>query len=494
VVDWFQARRAQPVDLLLAVLLVALVARLVDFFLATPGFITTDTYEVLQGTGAITRCLSHGTSPCGAQVHEFALLQYLPALALKEAGVAFGTAARDLIRLNGLAFLGLLSLAYPIARATGSRVAGAAYLLAILTSPALWYAHAGFGEPLAALATAAMVVGLIAGGRWWLLVPAALLATVSKETAAPFLLLLAYAALLTRVRLTGERLGRARPLAIGAGVAAGVVVNTAFNLFRYDTVRNKDYLGSQLHVPAGQVLKNAGTLVAAPTAGLVWFWTFALVLIAVGLWFARSRLRSPRTLVREPVALALAALLGELVLLAFWFGPTGGAGWGPRLLLPWMPAVVAVVVASSPQLDGLGRFFRPLPRMLALSAVLVVLALPTLAATSSSAHYWHPFPGLVTVPDELAMVPFLGDHACPHYPSIYVSRSYYFRCLNHEMWGRGLAVWRALRATDQIPLTLALLYAAAIVASVAAATRPPRARTAPSDRGPSRRASSPGPP
>src|SRR4051794_25238811 len=142
--------------LVLAAIVIAFLARPLVFEFHYPGFIDTDTYEVLDGTPWIVRCLSDGLYPCGGQGNQFALLQDLPALALHQLDVGCEQAARDLIRFNVIAFVAMLALAWPLARALRSPAAGAAYALALLTSPALWYGHAGHGEILAALAIAAL--------------------------------------------------------------------------------------------------------------------------------------------------------------------------------------------------------------------------------------------------------------------------------------------------------------------------------------------------
>src|SRR3954466_7868776 len=65
---------------------------------ATRGFALTDTFDLLDGTGWSANCLHHGVfSSCGWQVGQFALLQYLPALALHELGFSYMGAFSGLV-------------------------------------------------------------------------------------------------------------------------------------------------------------------------------------------------------------------------------------------------------------------------------------------------------------------------------------------------------------------------------------------------------------
>jgi hypothetical protein len=351
-----------------------------------------------------------------------------------------------------------LGLAVPIGRALASRTAAVAYSIAVLTSPALWYAHAGHGELIGALAVAAVAVAVLRSWAWPLVMSATFMAVVSKETALPFVLIVAFAVARARVVRRGDGPSRRELAAVAAGAALGAIANVGFNLFRYGTVGNQDYMRAELHVPTVQALKNAAALVIAPTGGLVWFWPVALMIIAAAGLSALRTVRSLRKATREPVVLMLAAFLGLLVLFSLWYSPYGGAAWGPRLLLPWMPAFVVVALAGAPAVvRGLERLLAG-KRVMAVWLAVAVAGLPQLGAMINTSRFVHTYPGEKANRAEVALHPFFADRECPRYPAIEEGRQYYFHCLNHQTWGQGLAVARGLRGAGDGQPVLVLTY------------------------------------
>jgi hypothetical protein len=473
--------RFRALDWRLVVLAVATLALAVSLFRlwqATPGFIDTDTYEVLDGTGRIVVCVRDGIHPCGGGVNEFALLQYLPALALHELGATYDGAARDLIHINGVCFVLLLALAVPIARVLSTRIAGVVYASALLTSPVFWYAHAGHGEMLGTLAITVLAVALLAGWAYPIAAIATFLAVISKETALPFVALVIVAVVRAR-QLRGhpviERRGR---IAIAIAATAGVIANAGFNGFRYGRISNDDYLRSELHVPAGQVLKNAAALLVGPTGGLVWFWAVGLAVIVGAAVGACIRTRAPKELAGRPEVLGVACLVGLLGLFSLWYSPYGGAAWGPRLLLPWMPALIIVALASSDLPVKWARRAVAGWRAVVVCAALVILGLAQLGSMANSARFWHAYPGLYGDRREVAIIPYMADRQCPRYPAIEDGRAYYFRCLNHETWGRGIAMSRGLRALGDAPSDLVVAFVLVLGSLVVVARAPARAKAA----------------
>jgi hypothetical protein len=284
------------------------------------------------------------------------------------------------------------------------------------------------------------------------------MAVVSKETALPFVLIVAFAAARARQLRAGRGPSRRELAAVAAGAALGAIANVGFNLFRYGTVGNQDYLRAELHVPSVQALKNAAALVIAPTGGLVWFWPVALMIIAAAGLSALRTVRSLREAMRDPAVLMIAAFLGLLVLFSLWYSPYGGAAWGPRLLLPWVPAFVVVALAGAPAgVRGLERLLTG-NRVVAVWLAVAVAGVPQLGAMINTSRFPHTYPGEAGDRAEVALQPFFADRVCPRYPAIEDGRHYYFRCLNHQTWGRGLAVARGLRAAGDGSPVLVLTY------------------------------------
>ncbi|HLM17357.1 MAG TPA: hypothetical protein VK549_06015, partial [Acidimicrobiia bacterium] len=205
----------------------------------------TDSALLVQGSHTAVDCIEAGKfSSC--YVGGWPLAQYVVAVPLAAAGATDLTALQILAALSSLAVGGMLVLvAFPIRRLLGpewSVVLG----ITLLTSPFLLYALLPFGEALATFLVLAFVVAACARRPGWLLVTA-LLAGVTKETLAPFLLVLG----LVYAREAHDRWFPARGLLVPmlVGLGGAVALNSAFNVFRFGTVRNLPYTTPTSRVP-----------------------------------------------------------------------------------------------------------------------------------------------------------------------------------------------------------------------------------------------------
>jgi hypothetical protein len=448
-------REARLLLLPVALLLLALVA----LSAATRGFILVDTYDVLYGSAAASRCVGDGVLSACPNVHQFALLQYLPALAFHEMGFSLDSAANGLVTLNGLAVLAVLVLVTASVTGVAGAAAGAIAAALVLTSPLLWYAHGGYGEPLAAVAITGFVSALLAGAAApWLTGIAMFLAGISKETAVPFMLALAVVVWLIR----GRTFRGAELVAIAAGGTGAVAVNAVFNVFRYGTVSNHYYAESALQARPAEIPANVAALVASPTGGLVWMWPAVAAVICAGVAVA---VRGRR--LREP-GLAVAVLFCVLLLaLAQWHGPLGGTTWGPRLLLPWLPALLVLGLVAYPAKTRAAAT-RLVGRSRATAAIvcsgLVLTGLPHVIVTVDSARHDHAPPGLNADFSELVVRPFVPDATCPEQPSAIEDRAYDRKCLEHRTWHKGIAPVEAYgELSNPLVLAFGILWAAAVV-------------------------------
>jgi hypothetical protein len=318
---------------------------------------------------------------------------------------------------------------------------------------------------LATVATLLAVSLALAGARSVWITVAVFTAVITKDTAAPFVLVLTALALRAPAARTTSA-PRPRMIAIGVGALAGVVANVAFNLFRFRTLTNRFYLEPRFRVP-GLRLK-ADFFVAqwlAPNAGLLFFWTTAtalLVLLAAAAW-RHARERS--ALAPAGPAFVLAALLAVLTLgFANWWSPFGWVAWGPRLLLPWIPATI--VVGAAWYGDGawqlLARALKKPAAAIAIFAVVLAAAIPHAGALVYRAAVYDLFEK--------------PDAACPRLPILpLVTRAYYFSCVHHYAWrkrpplliayeGLGTPLGAAFGAVDALALTgLALTLRARVL-------------------------------
>ncbi len=305
------------------------------------GHLTTgDTNNLVNGTFRALECLSQGKFvECGyfegtirTTVHPFPLLQYLVAAPLVAFGLQDAATVRWLGLVSWFAVAGVVATVIATFR-TRPRLA-ALVLVSILASSYMYQATSAFGEAL----SAAVVVGAICAairrrpGEIFLLV---LLASLGKETLAPFVVVL----VLVCARSDEDRWLPRKQLTIAA-VSAGAVamlINSAFNIFRYGSIGNRLYLDPSLRTPGlARKLDFAAAILVSPTGGILWYWpVFSLLaIVATGIGLRRL-VRSPHAVRSHgPVLVVSLVTLGWLVSVSAWYTPFGWIAYGPRLQVP----------------------------------------------------------------------------------------------------------------------------------------------------------------
>jgi hypothetical protein len=190
-----------------------------------------------------------------------------------------------------------------------------------------------------------------------------------------------------------RRTSRSLWTALWGGLIAAIAANSVFNFWRFGTFQNSFLLQPHFRVPdlATHLSFTAG-LWFSPNGGLLFFWPAFLALLAV--------------LIRRPVGFFVLALLAGLTLgLGQWFAPMGWIAWGPRLVLPWIPAWILL----------LGD--RKLPRALWIPAIGVGLA--------------HVMSLMSFAPKDLL---FGATPECPVPQAIETAPTAYYACIQHLTW------------------------------------------------------------
>jgi hypothetical protein len=451
------ARVAVIVGALLAALLVFDGSRWVDTHLG-------DTGVLVQGTHDALSCLSHGTfTNCAhvagsrtSGVGAFAIAQYLVAAPMVALGLADATVQRGLAWVSAAAVAGMVVLAFTAGRHVLGRTWAVVFLLAIVSGPMLLYGLIPFGEALAAFLGMAMVLAACRRRAGWVLVTT-LTACLTKETAAIFLVPLA----LVCAR-DDEEDGWLPPwrltVATLVGAALAVVVNGAFNLFRFGSVSNLTYNGPYMRVPGvGLRVKLAVADWLAPNVGVLVFWTVPALILAGVLVFGVARLvRQPRVVRAWLPPLVVAAVTALWTgALASWWSTFGWIAWGPRLTLPLIPAlVVAAVRTTRPGFDaGLSWLLGATWRAVGVAVVLIVLAVGQVGVVWNQAAV-----ALPTVPDATCPVLKPVQDATP---------SYFYGCGLNAAWRlRPLSLWEASKggpATQRLAEVLQAVTIGALV-------------------------------
>jgi hypothetical protein len=217
-----------------------------------------------------------------------------------------------------------------------------------------------------------------------------------------------------------------RSVSIVAGAAIGFATQMLFNIFRYGTVRNLNYLDPQLRTPGlGRKFEYFVGLWVSPNAGIVWFWPIATALLVACLVIGVHALRRERPPRRALAALAVVVVMAAFTAgLANWYTPFGWIAYGPRLAAQLLPAgaVAALYVTGDRLRAGAHRLAR-VP--VAFGAVVLLVAL------AGWPQYGAPWSHSSSVDDLIAAGP-----TCPRMTEIIIQddRERYFDCASRAIW------------------------------------------------------------
>jgi hypothetical protein len=374
---------------------VASLAFLVAAWAAYP-WVMGDTPFVLDGSNALITCLSHHQyHACGftgklnywglmSPMGDWPLLQHVPDLIVIGLG-----ASSHAVRTRVLELLNVAGVVASVvaARIVFTRLRQPAlfwvFVAVLLSGPILWYARTTSGEVLAMGLLVCFVAAVVLPAHPAVIGITAFAASLTKETSYPFVAALGVLGLVLVRRRTGRPIRR--ELVAGAsGIAVAIVAASLFNVVRFGSVLNTNYLDPKLHTPGvARKLEYTAAVLVSPNGGIFVFWPAASLLLLAACvvpFFLR-----PRVDVRP--ALVLAALtLGLTVGFAAWWTPFGWFGYGPRLMLPWLlPLVLMALVAYGAELTTvLRRLVGPRWRLLVVVGVAVAFTLPTIG------QLWRP--------------------------------------------------------------------------------------------------------
>jgi hypothetical protein len=371
-VDAQVARRAGNRNVLVATW--ACIALLVILVIATAiprPSVRGDSASVVRGSQVVLDCIDHAhftncdvlarrldPVPNPKLVGPFPLLQYTIGIPLRQLGMNIESTVRGLITVNLFALVAILALAWGTLRRHTPKLWAPIGIVVLLASPLLWHARVAFGEELAAALILAVVAA--AFGRTHPLVLGALVvaACITKETAPPFVAALAVICVLAGPAAEAT-VRRVQLKTIGIATVIGIALNAGFNIFRYGTFRNTNYTRDALSTTDPSIVSmQFVSQWFSPNGGLVFYWPLAPILV---LTLAIVAFRKGEPGWRRLAVPALAVLMfGQMLSLAIWFSPFGWYSFGPRLILPFMPAIIVAscVLAAPVATDGLARFLR----------------------------------------------------------------------------------------------------------------------------------------
>jgi hypothetical protein len=390
------SRRGGPRWVALALVALAL--------LSIPAFVDGDTDLLVKEAAQLAACVKGHAARC-PRAGFYPALQLVPAAILRALGADRETTGLAFAWVSTAAFAGVLGLVWTTLHARGRRVAALAAGV-LLSGCFVWYVRRSFGEMLAAFLTLLFARALLVGRAPGAVAACAFGACLTKEPAFVFAAPLGLLALHARAVAAGEATGlralvRTRAAAIAAaagGAALAVGAAAALNLYRFASPINLGYAHYAALTPApADIAHQAAGLWLAPAGGLALYWPSLVATLVAGSLVSRRDARLRAT------ALGAWSLLGAITLgAARWWSPFGWWCWGPRLLLPWMPALMTVLLyAAGPELErALARLGRAGAAVVAAS--LGVLAAPHVAVAAIPSIVYFAFGASTTTPGSAA--------------------------------------------------------------------------------------------
>lgn len=347
-----------------------------------------DTTHLVKSAADVLACLGELQLPCRRPVIHFPVFQFLFVVPMAAIGMDEATIATAMAAISSGFALAAAGLVFSIGRSVAGLAGGHLGLALLASGYAIYYARSSFNEMAGFTLFAAMGAAIVLRRAPWMAFATALLFSITKDVAAPFVLAGALAACVAADR-GGEWRWQWRRWAIGvlpalAGALAGAMVNAGFNWFRYGELVNAGLLATNFKAPAGASTAYFAYLFLSPAGGLLYAWLTLALLIPFMLWLVRKRD------VDLVVALAAAGVLVAANLgLSFWWSPFGWYAWGPRLTLPFLGIVVVLLlwVAGA----DVVRALRSVPIAAALPVVAVAIAismLPNVFIIVAETEYW----------------------------------------------------------------------------------------------------------
>jgi hypothetical protein len=424
-----------------------------------------DTPFVLDGTNAFLDCMSaHDFVACRysgqldpfegltSPIGDWPLLQHIPDLVAVKLG-ANGHHARELVLvvLGVAGVVGSVALAYLVLRRTGQRVWFWGFLFILLSSPLIAYAGTTAGEALASGLLVCLVGAALLPAPAPLLGLAAMAACFTKETSYPFVIALGVLGLLLARRRFGRSI-RAHLLWGAGGVAVAFVLASLFNVVRFGSILNQNYLEPPLHTPTvGRVLDYFVALFVSPSGGVLISWPAASILLLFACLLPLTK--AGRRLDLLTALVLIAVVVGITLSFASWWSPFGWAGYGPRLTIPWvLPLVLLALVAYGEPLGRLAyRALAPIWAMLAIFAAAFALALPHVG------QMW----------DQSAKAGFFEQAKPPCDPPWRMGVERFHSCQHHEIWfARPMGLYSVRGISSPGGAALSLLLGAALFGSL----------------------------
>jgi hypothetical protein len=247
--------------------------------------------------------------------------------------------------------------------------------------------------------------------------------------------------------------------------ASTLVANVAFNYARFGSFLNSIYLDPTFIVPSWKIqLSYFLGAWFSPNAGIIFFWpSFFLLLVLSGLCAVKAVRVSGERLAAVPWSTVVLVTAGVMLGLSKWYAPFGWVCWGPRLLLPWLPAVAYVIVAyyGHEIEDWTSRTILRGNRAWITGAALSVVSFPQF--------------GILFRPDIMMAFFSEPDAQCPKVAIIQQNAAYYYHWMNHGIWTKSAFLLKFYSRTvvnEDFPYALACAFLLTCLVGIASRASP----------------------
>jgi hypothetical protein len=379
-----------------------------------------DTLVVIQGWNEIVACIRSGNfAPCPTESY-FAPLQTIAVTPVKLLRAGDRAVLRVFAFISVVGSVLLLCRGYRVLK-RNSKLCARLLLLAALGSPLLYYAGSSFSELWLCCLLMLLVESCVSGHPVRIAI-LTFLAGSAKETAPPFVLVLALCSLFWASPDRNRYTKKIWLYPLG-GTAAAVLLNVSLNVFRYRSVWNAVMWEEMRQV------RNASDYFSfflgmwfSPTGGFFLYWPTLALCTILGCAGILIHYRDKKRVDSRVLPFA-AMCVFQFVLtlsLAKWHAPFGWVCWGSRLHLPWiLPTAFLLWIVYTKETEAFAqRYFGSIGLRIFIGLVLGIFSLPHL---------------FVTIDWRVPLDVFRATDVCPRAPDV-PEIAYYYKCMHEYLW------------------------------------------------------------
>lgn len=273
-----------------------------------------------------------------------------------------------------------LIIFYFLGKRVASKDGGHLLVFFLLSGYLVWYATSSFNEATSFTLMALLAFSILFQWNKFLIGVIGFLCCLTKEVMFPYAIFMAFIAFTVCSKDQLNIINRSKYfireyyfLIIAIFIAVGI--NVLFNYFRYGTYQNIALLNPAFLNPWKYVPIFFYNLFFSPAAGLLFVWFSALIFIFY------STLNSIIFIKRDYILLI--SIFGFFLVnigLARWFSPFGAVAWGPRLTLPFLGALLVILLYKNyAGLLNRLNILRSRSSALFYTLILIVSSLPNIA-------------------------------------------------------------------------------------------------------------------